>query len=401
MLSGTDIVLNIQRSSLHNNKNMNYRYGGIIHASSESHTCKMSMAIYESNFERNAAYDGGAAVYSTSTNVTIVDSNFLRHYVEQYYYTPNGAALYLTGSIIIIKHCIFSNNIAFRGGSALYISTNRATIQKSTFHNNIAISGFGGAIYIYVNDLNMTQCIFKDNLAIESGGAMYINADTNDTINITFQIIWHLKMEEPFTSMGMDTISHAVLTTCSNFGGVIYTTMATVTVNEGTFTCNTANLKGSLAYAMDSTNITIASSIWTDDVGVAHKAIYADVTSNVTTSLRDLGVSTSSCDPCQISVYSTTANPVVLTTEKLTPAIPNNYSITTTRITSGATDPVVQTQTTIALNETHSDTAAISTTNIVVISVVIPCFLALLIASIVFCLYWARVHKQYSQSCLQ
>ena len=188
VLSGTDIVLNIQRSSLHNNKNMNYRYGGIIHASSESHTCKMSMAIYESNFERNAAYDGGAAVYSTSTNVTIVDSNFLRHYVEQYYYTPNRAALYLTGSIIIIKHCIFSNNIAFRGGSALYISTNRATIQKSTFHNNIAISGFSGAIYIYVTDLNMTQCIFKDNLAIESGGAMYINADTNDTINITFQI---------------------------------------------------------------------------------------------------------------------------------------------------------------------------------------------------------------------
>ena len=360
------------------------------------------MSIYESNFERNVAhYGGGAAVHSSSTNITIVDSKFLHHYIDYSYYGTNGAALYLTGSVITIMHCVFSNNIAFYGGSALYISTNRATIQKSTFHNNIAISGFSGAIYIYVTDLNMTQCIFKDNLAIESGGAMYINADTNDTINITFQIIWHLKMEEPFTSMGMDTISYAVLTTCSNFGGVIYTTMATVTVNEGTFTCNTANLKGSFAYAMDSTNITIASSIWTDDVGVAHKAIYADVTSNVTTSLRDLGVSTSSCDPCQISVYSTTANPVVLTTEILTPAIPNNYSITTTQITSGTTDPVVQTQTTMAHNETHSDTAAISTTNIVVISVVIPCFLALLIASIVFCLYWARVHKQYSQSCLQ
>ena len=389
VLSGTDIVLNIQRSSLHNNKNMNYRYGGIIHASSESHTCKMSMAIYESNFERNAAYDGGAAVYSTSTNVTIVDSNFLRHYVEQYYYTPNRAALYLTGSIITIMHCIFSNNIAFHGGSALYISTNRATIQNSTFHNNVAISGLSGAIYIHVSDLNITQCIFTDNLAIESGGAMYINANTNDTINIRNS---HFSNNMAFENGGAIYIhGNGYNFTCSidnsNFGynaaarhgGVIYTTMATVTVNESTFTCNTANLKGNLAYAMDSTNITMANSIWNDDVGVAHKTIYADVTSNVTT--RDVGVSISSCDPCQISVYSTTANPVVLTTEKLTPAIPNNYFITT-QITSGTTDPVVQAQTTMALNVTHSDTSAISTTNIVVILVVIPCFLALLIASI-------------------
>ena len=406
VLSGNDIVLTIEKSTFHNNKD------GIVHTVSGSHTCSMSLSIYKSTFERNVARFNAAAIYSTSTNATIVESKFNHHYVKQGYYDydAQGSVLHLTGSAITITHCVFSNNIALHGGSAIYINTNRANIQKSIFHHNYAISGSGGAIYMHTPyygqsvDLLITQCTFTENLA-EFGGAVYMTVGNNiyDAITIRDSQFSNNMALENGGAIYVHGNGYNLMCNIDNNtlgyngagkeGGVVYVNMATVAFNKTTFICNTANVRGNLAYATESSSIEIANSIWTDDVGIAH--IYADITSNITT--RDLlGVSVSTCDPCQ-SRFDATTNPAVPTIEKVT-SIHNDYS-TTTQITSGTTDQAVLIQTTMAFNVTHSDTSAISTTNIVVILVVIPCFLALLIASVVFCLYWARV-KQYSQSCL-
>lgn len=117
------------------------------------------------------------------------------------------------------------SNLTFEGGSNI-------TLEDTSLNSD----GLGGAVYISGGTFNLTKCTFSKNNA-ENGGAVYVNAGTLELTSCTFG--------------GNSTIRNSAKV-C---GGAIYlkeSSYATLTVNSGTISYNTAK-KGGAIYAPAST----------------------------------------------------------------------------------------------------------------------------------------------------
>ena len=115
-------------------------------------------------------------------------------------FSPNGGALYNTGSLIIEENTLFENNRAYLGG-AIYQAGSAGipiSITDTTFRRNIATKNFwgedgiGGAIYVEGTDgagLQISDSTITTNTAAYKGGAIYhADPDGNTTIyNTTLQ----------------------------------------------------------------------------------------------------------------------------------------------------------------------------------------------------------------------
>ena len=236
ILSGIDINLLIESSNFFNNKIENYGTGGLIVTSTQFHTS--SLTIKESTFERNAVhFGGGGVVHSIHTNITIVGSKFSYQYSEYAYYA-DGAVLSASGSRVTILQSTFSNNLSGANGGTLNLESTTANIITSVFHHNTAFGGSGGAIYANSrSDLTITECRFTQNLAVESGGALVLLNSQATIIDSIFYSNTAFEDGGAISINGYSTSSKSNLTvdnstfsynTATRHGGVVYASLATV-----------------------------------------------------------------------------------------------------------------------------------------------------------------------------
>jgi len=90
-----------------------------------------------------------------------------------------GGGMYNTGSSPTVTNCIFTSNIAYRGGGMLNLASSSPTVTKCTFSGNNARDG-GGMYNDNTSRPTVTNCTFSNNAAY-LGGGMY-NSYTKPTV---------------------------------------------------------------------------------------------------------------------------------------------------------------------------------------------------------------------------
>ena len=162
-----------------------------------------NILIDGSTFEGNRAEAGGAIFGDLCSNMTIMNSTFIKNHATCYrsdgctgsYINTNGGALFIIGgcrgSKLNIAGSNFSNNKAASTGgafTALYVSQITIEIKECQFINNTAYEG-GAIVYELANGIhNMTieRSLFKSNSAGLNGGAMFVRLSTVIIIETIF-----------------------------------------------------------------------------------------------------------------------------------------------------------------------------------------------------------------------
>eukprot|EP01032_Pedospumella_encystans_P016013 gene16013-18288_t len=100
-----------------------------------------------------------------------------------------GGAIHVTNSSVTLNNTMFFRNSARLHGGGLYFLNSNAHIENCIFHrNNVSTipanaAGTGGAIYfIGVNDLYLGNSEFLQNNAMRSGGAVFMQLNSNTGI---------------------------------------------------------------------------------------------------------------------------------------------------------------------------------------------------------------------------
>lgn len=100
-----------------------------------------------------------------------------------------GGAIHVTNSSVTLNNTMFFRNSARLHGGGLYLLNSNAHIENCIFHrNNVSTipanaAGTGGAIYfIGVNDLYLGNSEFLQNNAMRSGGAVFMQLNSNTGI---------------------------------------------------------------------------------------------------------------------------------------------------------------------------------------------------------------------------
>ena len=124
-----------------------------------------AVSIDRSIISDSKAYHGGAiAMTNDGDSLTIVDSNIVENFADEY----AGAIYALRGSISISQSSFVRNRAAVVGG-AIYMFGRRLTISNSTFSENYA-GGFGGAIDMVSGDVTLTHVTMVRNRTSNAGG---------------------------------------------------------------------------------------------------------------------------------------------------------------------------------------------------------------------------------------
>jgi len=90
-----------------------------------------------------------------------------------------GGGMYNTGSSPTVTNCIFTSNIAYRGGGMLNLASSSPTVTNCTFSSNTARDG-GGMCNHNGSNPNVTDCTFSKNSGFDGGGMC--NLGSNPTV---------------------------------------------------------------------------------------------------------------------------------------------------------------------------------------------------------------------------
>lgn len=235
-----------------NTVNADYGYGGAI---SNDKTCTIIDSTFTDNTatgDQGATGDGGA-IYNKDNSLTVTGSTFNGNTAV------NGGAIFNDNNAkCTVTSDTFKDNTAVNGdGGAIYNADGTLNLISSTFNGNIATNGDGGAIHNEYGTVNISDSSFTDNTAPNDdgdGGAIY-------NYGGTFTI-----KDSKFTSNYAGT---------DNSGGAIYNGLD-LTVNDSTFTDNTATNVGGAIYS-SSYNLTVTNSTLTGNTATGEGgAIYND-----------------------------------------------------------------------------------------------------------------------------
>ena len=183
-----------------------------------------NVIINSSRFEDNSAEIGGA-IFSVDTNMTILNSSFIRNYVR---FRPN-----LLG---------FGGVLHFETSSKLHCNV---VVKTCEFHNNCAY--FGGAISTYGCSTRIDTSLFDSNSAIVNGGVMEIQHNSKVVLRkstCTFNTA--IKCGGVFSLSNSSSVkivsSHLFNNTASESGGVVKAnTQAVVIIINSTLRNNVVN----------------------------------------------------------------------------------------------------------------------------------------------------------------
>eukprot|EP01041_Mallomonas_annulata_P004483 gene4483-8920_t len=146
--------------------------------------------VTHSNMSRNSALSGGGiALGKYNTHVTVSKCIFIDHYAV------DGGAIAVSNNndYLMISDNIISNNVVSNtGGGLLVFTSNFITIIRCFFTSNTASKsvsgggGFGGGIYIHsCYDITISQTVFNSNTGESQGGGMFLSY-SNILTKVTF-----------------------------------------------------------------------------------------------------------------------------------------------------------------------------------------------------------------------
>jgi predicted outer membrane repeat protein len=167
-------------------------------------------------------------MYLDHTSPTVIDCVFRDNQSrDDYVYSANGGAIYITGGSPAIDSCAFNNNYAEAGGGAIYCKNFSDTIiTNCTFNSNYSMKG-GAISNTSSSHMAISLCSFVGNNATFYGGSIYHLDSQNMTIS-------DCSFTANFASSGGGTSS----------GGAIYLQNAAIDISQSTFSSNVADLKG-------------------------------------------------------------------------------------------------------------------------------------------------------------
>lgn len=162
-----------------------------------------TITISSSSFIGNSAdLNGGAVCGWTNSNITLTgivgESNSA--YSGGFGYATAGATITINGNSIIGGDTVAKGNTSVNGGGALYVSgTGIINASYTTFNNNSSSNAGGGTLYVKDGGtMNVSNCSISNSNGTY-GGAMTIYGGTANVENSTFSY-----------------------NTCTGFGGAIY-----------------------------------------------------------------------------------------------------------------------------------------------------------------------------------
>ena len=238
--------------------------------------------IFNSTFRDNSYTSYGSAIYAQYRSLLVVsESTFINN-------TARSGAVYIRNvyssfgalASIVVDRCIFLNNKAIGTGGALYVRVysrfgsyhSSYTISKSVFINNQAAQS-GGALYVNIptygyGNISIVETVFGYNTASHCGVLDIRGTSENFDIILQSSTFLYNKVIKT-SSVSNHTIN----------GGVACLRGVSVTVDNGTFSHNSASGGGGVLMIEDS-NITISRSLFYNntagiDGGVLYTRIFS------------------------------------------------------------------------------------------------------------------------------
>ncbi len=123
------------------------------------------VAIYNSTFANNSAYEGGAIYNDGGSSLTVDGCSFVNNSAS-----GSGGAIFNTHSGFAVRNCSFVNNSASGSGGAIVNQAFDFTVTNSVFVNNSVNKG--GAIDNEAFDFTVTNSVFVNNTA-SKGNSIY------------------------------------------------------------------------------------------------------------------------------------------------------------------------------------------------------------------------------------
>ena len=236
----------------------NSSYGGAIYSLYE-------ITVENSNFEDNAATDGGA-IYSEGGNIN--NSTFSNNIASN-----NGGSVFCNakGNITASN---FTANTAAKSGGAIYFEK-RGYVINSTLTNNIATGNNGGALY-FKNSGDVINCILVNNSAPSNNGGGIFVKDEEKTGLINNSIFINNTADKGagayIKGTGIVTNSIFINNTVTKNGGSVYI-IGIATVTYSNFTNNSASNFGGALYFENNSNV--ANIICSENTALIGSSIYS------------------------------------------------------------------------------------------------------------------------------
>ena len=227
----------------------------------------------DSYFEQDEI-DGGALNILSSSNVSIVSSNFMYNEAE------NGGVMFIQNSSLHVIQSNFSYNRANNSGGIMVTSDSLINIDNSDFSKNTAASG--GVMQTHNDSVNVSCTTFTNNHASLSGGVL-LNIYRQSSLNITTSnfsdnsakfgggVVYTLfHLSEFFFSI----TSNAFTNNSADRGGVLYISgyygEFSFSITSNTFTNNWADIGGAMyivlsGYYFSESSFSIISSTFTNN----------------------------------------------------------------------------------------------------------------------------------------
>lgn len=141
------------------------------------------LTVYNSIFENNIGFKGGAIFAISDYDSSLVPSNFVKVYNSRF----TGNTAYSAGAIcsnfnLTTDHCVFDrNNATGYGGGAINtgFKSNNNYFTNSNFTNNEALN-YGGALSTSYSHIN--NCIFDGNKARHGGAIFSLSFDIFNSV---------------------------------------------------------------------------------------------------------------------------------------------------------------------------------------------------------------------------
>ena len=163
-------------------------YGGAAHLKTDS-----TIIIRNATFKDNTSGSNGGAIYSTGSTVNVMGTSDKIVSFTGNVSDNRGGAIYVsiegeTQTTLNVSYASFTSNTANEkaeyGGGAIYSTNSIVNLDNSTFDGNHAV--FGGAISLYTQSvLTGEKLVFTNNVADAYGGVIYTSKATVTLTDIT------------------------------------------------------------------------------------------------------------------------------------------------------------------------------------------------------------------------
>lgn len=174
--------LTIVNSKFENNKASSGKGGAISHNSGTAQ-------ISQSKLNENNASNGGGAIYVSSGNVSIADSNISGNTV---FNNGNyGGGIYNIDGNLTVDNTSISNNELYGNGAGVSNMVGDVTITNSSLTDNFADGGDGGgeggALHNYAGSMNISKTTISRNSAYYFGGGVAIREGSVTIVESTIK----------------------------------------------------------------------------------------------------------------------------------------------------------------------------------------------------------------------